>query len=98
VYKQAVSLEQKSIFELNALVDNLLSWVAVTDSPTDEESSDVVTLKQLRELSQAWAKARNSVRMALDTLTKERALYSQHLAPNHPAGSAMRRWMMSLVY
>jgi len=73
-----VSLEQKTTFELNALVDNLLSWVAVTDSSTDDERSGVVTLKQLHELSHAWAKARNSMRTALDTLTigQERALYS----------------------
>ena len=73
VYRQAVSLEQKTIFELNALVDNLLSWVTVTDSPRDDERPDVVTLKQLRELSHGWAKARDSVRTALATLTNENA-------------------------
>jgi hypothetical protein len=71
-----VLLEQKTILGLNALVDNLSSWVVITDGPLGDGRSGVVALKQLRKLSYAWEKARKSVRAALVTLTKERA---QHL-------------------
>jgi len=68
-----VSLEQKTIVGLNALLKDLLSWVAVIDDPPGAASSNEITLKQLRELSYAWAKARDSMRAALATLTNEMA-------------------------
>ena len=99
-YKQALSLEQKAISGLNTLQESLSSWAAGTDGLSNDASTGVVTLQQLHELSYAWAKARDSVRAALATLTSEpaRRLYyrSASLALPRPR-SAMRRWVMRLV-
>jgi len=70
-YKQALSLEQKTILELNTLLGDLASWVVATDALRDESPPAIVTLQQLRELSHAWAIARDSVRAALVSLTSE---------------------------
>ena len=77
-YKQALALEQKTILGLNTLLGNLASWVVATDSLRDESPPAVVTLRQLREQSHAWAVTRDSVRAALASLTSEPAqwLYS----------------------
>ena len=63
-----MSLEQKTISGLNDLMENLSSWVALTNGPPNDELSDVLTLKQLRKLSGAWVEARGSVRAALAAL------------------------------
>jgi len=68
-----VSLEQKTIIGLNVLLKDLSSWVAVIDDPPGAALSNEITLKQLRELSYAWAKARDSIRAASATLTNETA-------------------------
>jgi hypothetical protein len=68
-----MSLEQKTIDGLNALLNDLSSWVAVIDDPPGAPPSNEIALKQLRELSYAWAKARDSIRAALATLTNETA-------------------------
>lgn len=99
-YKQALSLEQKTILELNTLLGNLASWVVATDALRDESPPTIVTLRQLRELSHAWAIARDSVRAALVSLTSEptQRLYyrSASLTVLRPR-SAMKRWMTNLV-
>src|SRR6266851_202585 len=99
-YKQALSLEHKTILELNTLLGNLSTLGVVTDGLPDDLLPGVVTLQQLRELSHAWAKARDSVRAALASLTSEpaRRLYyrSASLALPRPR-SRMRLWVMSLV-
>jgi len=99
-YKQALSLEQKTIIGLNTLLGNLASWVVATDVLRDESTPVIITLQQLRDLSHAWAIARDSVRAALASLTSEPAqrLYyrSASLAVPQPR-SAMKQWMMNLV-
>jgi hypothetical protein len=99
-YKRALSLEQETILELNTLFGKLSSWVAVTDGLPGDSLPGVPTLQQLRELSYAWAKARDLVRAALASLTSKpaRRLYyrSASLALPRPR-SRMRRWMMNLL-
>jgi len=99
-YKQALSLEQKTILELNTLLGNIASWVVATDALRDESPPAIVTHQQLRELSHAWAIARDSMRAALVSLTSEpmQRLYyrSAPLAVQRPR-SAMKRWIMNLV-
>ncbi len=97
--------------ESGALTQGLFSYqltplMVLTDTHgnhyglSNDAPTGVVTLQQLHELSYAWAKARDSVRAALATLTSEpaRRLYyrSASLALPRPR-SAMRRWVMSLV-
>lgn len=72
-YKQAVSLEQRTIVGLNALLKDLSSWIAVMDDPPGDVPSNEITPQQLRELSYAWEKARASIRAALANLTNETA-------------------------
>ena len=99
-YKQTLSLEQKTIIGLNNLLGNLASWVVATDTLHDEFPPAILTLQQLRDLSHAWAVARDSVRGALASLTSEpaRRLYyrSASLAGPRPR-SVTKRWMMNLV-
>ncbi|KAH9992233.1 hypothetical protein BJV74DRAFT_835047 [Russula compacta] len=96
-YKQALSLERRSIFGLNTLLENLSSWVAITDT---DGLSNGVTLERLRELSYAWAKARDSVREALVTLTSEpaqRLFYRSASLAWKCRRSPIRRWLTSLL-
>jgi len=70
------------------------------DDVSDVALSGPVTLQQLGELSYTWAKARDSVRAALATLTSDPALRLYYRSA--PLASTRRRsgimlWMMSLV-
>ena len=98
VYSNAMSLEQKTTSGLNALLEELLSWVSVADGPADE-LPNLLTLEQVRELSQVWSETRNSVRSALLNLTSEPAsrLFYRSSLPSSTRRSVMTRWMMNLV-
>jgi len=99
-YSQALSLEQKTIAGLNTLLGNMSSWVVATNGVSDDALSGAATLQHLHDLSYAWAKARDSVRAALVTLTSEPAqrLYYRSAPLASPRSrSGMRRWAMSLV-
>ena len=79
---------------LNTLLEHLSSWAAITEGPSNDALSDVVTLEQLNEVKRAWEKARDSVRAALESLTSE---------PARRVASIRRRsgfilWMKSLFF
>jgi len=99
-YKKALSLQQKTISELDTLLENFSSRVTVTEGLPDAEPLGVVTLQQLHKLSYTWAEARDSVRAALVTLTSEPAnrLYYRS-APLYLTRrrSGIGRWITSLV-
>ena len=101
-YKQALSLKQRSIFGLNTLLENLSSWVEVTDDLPDDALPGEVALEQLCEPSYAWSKAGDSVREALVLMTLTRgpaqrlSYLSAPLASKYRQ-SAIRRWLTSLV-
>jgi len=61
------------IIELNALLKDMSSWVTVIDDPPGDAPSNEITPQQLRKLSYAWVKARDSIHTALATLTNETA-------------------------
>jgi hypothetical protein len=99
-YKRALSLEKKTTFGLNALVEKLLSWVTITCSHgvCEDMLSDAITLEQYRKL---WVKVRDSVHAALVTLKNEPAARAFYLS-NPPLASTkrvsvMKRWLMDLV-
>ena len=102
IYNKAMSLEQQTTTGLNALLEELSSWVTVTGChglPADE-LPDLLSLEQVRELSYVWAEARNSVREALLNLTSESALrlsYRSALPASTRRRSVMTRWMTNLV-
>ena len=64
-YNKALGLEQKTTSGLNALLEILNSWAAVTAGLPGDTLPDVVTLEQLSEVKWAWEKARESVCAAL---------------------------------
>ena len=96
-YNKALTLEQKTasglIQGLNTLIENISSWAAITDGPTDDALPGVVTLEQLDEAKWAWEKSRDSVRVALKSLTSEPA---QRVA-SIQRRSGFKLWMRSLV-
>ena len=92
-YNKVLGLEQKTTSGLNALLEILNSWAAVTAGLPGDTLPDVVTLEQLSEVKWTWEKARESVRAALATLTSEPA---QLVASMHTR-SAFKRWAKSLV-
>ena len=99
-YKQALSSEQRLIFGLNALLEILSSWVAATDGLSYDALPGEITLEQLRELSYAWAKARDSVREALVTLKSEpaqRFFYRSASLASKSRRSARRRWLTRFI-
>jgi len=99
-YKQALSLEHKTILELNTLLGNLSTLGVVPDGLPDDLLPGVVTRQQLDELSYAWAKARDSVRAAMASLTSEparRLYYRSASLALPPPRSRMRLWMRNLV-
>jgi hypothetical protein len=97
MYKKASALEQKTTSELNTLLENLSSWVAVIDGPSNDAPTDVDQPQELSELKFAWEKTRDSVRSALETLTSEPVhRHCSSLAFMH-CRSALRQWMTSLV-
>ena len=95
-------LEQQTTSGLKALLEELSTWVTVTDYhglPIDE-LPDLLSLEQVRELSCVWAEARNSVREALLNLTSEsasRLSYRSALPALTRRRSVMTRWMTNLV-
>ena len=83
---------------LNTLLEELSSWVMVTDCRSlPDDALDVATLKQLGEL---WKKTGYSVRAALVTLEDEPAPRRRYRS-TPPASirslSVMKRWMINLV-
>jgi hypothetical protein len=80
---------------LNDLLENLSSWAAITDGPSDDALPDAVTLEQLIEVKWAWEKARDSARAALETLTSEPA--QRVTSTRIRRRSALKLWMKSLV-
>jgi len=99
-YKQALSLQQKTISGLNTLLENFPSHITITDGLPDVKPLCVITLQELHELSYAWAKVRDTVRAALVTLTSEPAtrLYYRSAPQDLTRGqSGIRRWMTNLV-
>lgn len=98
-YNKALTLEQKTtsglIQGLNDLLENLSSWAAITDGPSDDALPDAVTLEQLIEVKWAWEKARDSARAALETLTSEPA--QRVTSTRIRRRSALKLWMKSLV-
>ena len=85
---------------LNTLLEELLSWITVTDGHgLSDVLPDVLTVEQVRELSYIWAKARDSVRAALLNLTSEptsRLFYRSSLLSSTRSRSVMTRWMMNI--
>jgi hypothetical protein len=96
-YKKASALEQKTTSELNTLLENLSSWVAVIDGPSGDASIDVAYPQELGEIKCAWEKTRDSLRSALETLTSEPVHHRRALAFMHHRSALLRRWMTSLV-
>ena len=100
-YNEALSLEQKTTLGLNALLEQLLSWVTVTNGhgPPGDPLPDVITLEQLRE---QWVKTKDFMSAALVILENGQALElfnrSAPLVSTRPRlGSMIKRWMMNLV-
>ena len=92
-YNKALTLEQKTTSGLITLLEDLSSWVAITDGPSDDVLPDVVTLEQLSEVKWALERARDTVHAVLAILKSEPA---QRVASMHTR-SAFKRWMKSLV-
>lgn len=101
VYNKALSLEQKKTSGLNFLLEELSSWITVTDGHglLDDAFPDAISLEKLREL---WEKARDSMRVALAILKDETApelcyrsapLTSTRTRPL----SVMKRWLVNFV-
>ena len=88
---KALALEQKTNSGLNTLLRKLSSLVMVTDGHVlpDGTLPDVITPEQLRKL---WERARNSVRVALETLKNKPA-------PPFSTGplSVIKPWLTNLV-
>jgi hypothetical protein len=101
-YKKALALEQKTVSELNTLLEGLSSWVAVIDGSSDGAPIEGVHPQELGEFGElkcAWEKTRDTIRSALETLTSERV--NHHRSPLALAFMhrrfALGRWMTSLV-
>ena len=88
-YGKALTLEQKTtsglIQGLTTLLDNLSSWAAITAGPAgaDDALQDAATLEQLNQVKWAWEKARNSVRVALETVESLTSEPAQRVASTH---------------
>jgi len=96
-YKKASASEQKTTSEFNILPGSLSSWVAITDSASDDAPIDVAHPQELGELKCAWEKTRDSLRSALETLTSEPVHHHRSSLAFMHCRSALRRWMTSLV-
>ena len=97
MYRKASALEQKTTSELNTLLENLSSWVAVIDGPSNDAPVDVDQPLELGELKCAWEKTRDSLRSALETLTSEPVHHHRSSVASTQRRFASRRWMTSLV-
>jgi len=96
-YKKASALEQKTVSELNTLLESFSSWVAVVDGPSDDAPIDVVHPQELGESKFAWEKTRDSLRSALETLTSDPVHHHRSSLAFMHCRSALRRWMTSTV-
>ena len=97
MYKKALSLEQKTTSELNTLLEGLSSWIAAIDGPSSNAPIDVGHPEELGELKCAWEKRRDSLRLALETLTSEPVHHHRSSLAFVHRRSALRRWMTGLV-
>ena len=90
-YNKALRLEQKTTSGLNTLLEELSSWVTVTDGHglPDDPLPVTISLEELRDL---WENAGYTVREALTTLSNEPApqLSTRPL-------TVIKRWLMNLV-
>ena len=100
-YNEALSLEQKTTSDLNTLLEQLLSWVTVTNGhgPPGDPLPDAIALEQLRE---QWVKAKDFLSATLvileDGQVPELFDRSAPLVSTKPRlGSMIKRWMMNLV-
>jgi len=100
-YKKALCLQRKTTLGLKNLFESASAYISVTDGIPNDVPPSVVTLQELDELSYAWAKARDSVRAALVTLTSEpanRLYYRSAPLDLTRRRSGIKRWMTNFVF
>ena len=99
VYKQALSLQRKTTLGLDSLLERVSSWIVVANSLPNAPPGGF-SLELLRNLADAWAKGRSSMRMVLAELTDdpaERLHYRSLFLNSRRPGSLMTRWMKRLL-
>ena len=91
-YNKALRLEQKTTSGLNTLLEELSSWVTVTDDGHGLPNDPLPVTISLEELRDLWENAGYIVREALTTLKNEPApqLSTRPL-------TVIKRWLMNFV-
>ncbi|KAI9457137.1 hypothetical protein F5148DRAFT_1223017 [Russula earlei] len=100
VYKQSLSLQRKTTFGLDSLLESASSWIVVTDGLFGAPPGGF-SLGLLRNLADAWGKGRVSIRMALADLSDdeaERSRYRSLSLHSTRRQSFRKRLMTRLVY
>jgi len=100
-YAKCLSLQRKTTFGLNALIESASSWIVIPDGSPNALPGGV-SVKSLHDVACVWAKTRSSIRMALATLTDDPAenlrYYSSSMTPTRKCPrSSIMRWMMNLA-
>src|SRR5712672_310216 len=99
VYKRSLSLQRKTTLRLDSLLESASSWIVVADSFPNAPPGGF-SLELLRNLADAWAKGRSSMRIVLEELTDdpaERLHYRSLSLHSGRARSLMTSWMKRLV-
>lgn len=102
-YAKSLSLQRKTTFGLNALIESASSWIVTLDGAPDALPGGV-SVQSLHDVAGVWAKTRSSIRMALATLTDDPAgdllNHSSSMTPKCPRSlkrTSIMRWMMDLA-
>ena len=98
-YAKCLSLQRKTTFRLNALIESALSWIVTPDGAPNVLPGGV-SVRSLYVAAGVWAKTRSSIRIALATLTDDPAenlpYHSSSMTTKCPRSSIMR-WIMDLA-
>ena len=71
-YAKCLSLQRKTTFGLNALIESASSWIVTPDGAPNVLPGGV-SVRSLHGVAGVWAKTRSSIRIALATLTGDPA-------------------------
>ena len=92
-YAKCLSLQRKTTFGLNALIESASSWI-VTPDGAPSVLPGRVSVRSLYGAAGVWAKTRSSIRIALATLTGDP---TENVLYRSSSRSSIMRWIMDLA-